>query len=69
MIHHEKQIDRIAGGAAAVPGTQSILSGLLPDSDPPVISEQEQSETPGSPISRTSAPAQSEDPDLYDKEH
>jgi len=39
------------------------------DSDPPVISEQEQSETPGSPISRTSAPAQSEDPDLYDKEH
>lgn len=39
------------------------------DSGPLVISEQEQSETPGSPISRSSAPAQSEDPDLYGGEH
>lgn len=39
------------------------------DSDPPVISEQEQPETPGSPISRSSAPAQAEIPDWSDKEH
>ena len=49
--------------------SQAIAACDPVDSDPPVISEQEQSETPGSPISRTSAPAQAEDPDFYDREH